>query len=360
MVSSNWQFERVSHSRPCPICEKPDWCLVSRDGSAVICPRTEEGATKHIADSGWLHHPDDRDRFEPRPVDASPNPQRKKLIADQIEQVLLRYEQKADVGLPELALQLGLSIDVLRRLQVGYCKFENFWSFPERDAHGNVIGIQRRFAGGDKRRLPGSKSGLTFADHWDAGSGPLLLVEGATDVAAAMMLELSVIGRPSNRGGVALLGELLQSFDSDRDIIVLGERDQKNSGLWPGRDGAIHTATELAKRLNRSIHWALPPDNQKDLRAWVNHYARHEPALMKAPFLGGLDCRRIDPPPIQRMQFTKIAKLPADEYRAQMRSIRLRSLDMPGIYLDRSSTGHGKSTLDFEVIISMVSRTEVN
>lgn len=43
----------------CPICGKPDWCLVNRDDptnpSSVICPRVETGAEQRIGDAGWLH-----------------------------------------------------------------------------------------------------------------------------------------------------------------------------------------------------------------------------------------------------------------------------------------------------------------
>lgn len=43
----------------CPICGKPDWCLVNRDDptnpSSVICPRIEIGAEQRMGDAGWLH-----------------------------------------------------------------------------------------------------------------------------------------------------------------------------------------------------------------------------------------------------------------------------------------------------------------
>jgi putative DNA primase/helicase len=43
----------------CPVCGKPDWCLVERgdvnDPSAAICSRTEAGSVRHIENSGYLH-----------------------------------------------------------------------------------------------------------------------------------------------------------------------------------------------------------------------------------------------------------------------------------------------------------------
>ena len=287
------RFERVSHNRPCPVCGKPDWCLIARDGSAAICPRTEAGATKYISESGWLH------RFQERPIEPRPQPRKsppktttKNLSAEDLGDALNRYARDAEIGRVELAEQLGLNADILLRLNLGYCKYEKCWSFPERNAEGDVIGLQKRYRNGDKFRLTGSKSGLTYADDWDTGTGPLLLVEGASDVAAAMMLGISVIGRPSNRGGVASLGEMLPTFEEHRDIIVMGERDEKESGLWPGKEGAIHTSRELSKRLMRPLHWSLPPDNAKDVREWVNCHVKHDPRQMGPLFLEGLDLQQ--------------------------------------------------------------------
>src|SRR5947208_3140679 len=43
----------VSASIPCPVCKKPDWCLVAPDGSAAICQRVE--SAKKCGEAGWLH-----------------------------------------------------------------------------------------------------------------------------------------------------------------------------------------------------------------------------------------------------------------------------------------------------------------
>ena len=55
-------FVRVADAGvKCPICGKPDWCLVSRQDpehpSEVICPRSEYKTkeTPQIGDAGWLH-----------------------------------------------------------------------------------------------------------------------------------------------------------------------------------------------------------------------------------------------------------------------------------------------------------------
>jgi len=55
-------FIRVSTAGvKCPICGRPDWCLVSRqnpeDPSEVICPRSEYKTkdTIQVGDAGWLH-----------------------------------------------------------------------------------------------------------------------------------------------------------------------------------------------------------------------------------------------------------------------------------------------------------------
>jgi hypothetical protein len=40
------KWRRVNHKSPCPICGKPDWCLLSLDGVVAACARNEIGAFK--------------------------------------------------------------------------------------------------------------------------------------------------------------------------------------------------------------------------------------------------------------------------------------------------------------------------
>jgi len=47
-------MNRVSKASPCPVCGRPDWCLVAADGSVAICQRVADGAVKKT-NAGWLH-----------------------------------------------------------------------------------------------------------------------------------------------------------------------------------------------------------------------------------------------------------------------------------------------------------------
>src|SRR4051812_36138285 len=47
------QMVRVSKATPCPVCEKPDWCLVARDRSAAICQRVK--SDRECGQAGYLH-----------------------------------------------------------------------------------------------------------------------------------------------------------------------------------------------------------------------------------------------------------------------------------------------------------------
>jgi hypothetical protein len=200
---------------------------------------------------------------------------------------------KAEAARTLLAGELGIAVDALRRLQVGWMPAEYCWSFPERDAAGNVIGINRRMRSGEKKRMAGSRAGLTFDPiAWrESSTEPnfVLLVEGGSDVAALLSLGLQAVGRPSCAGGVELLVELLRDLSPDRTIVVIGEHDRKPfeslsptiqkwhkptcdgcSSCWPGKHGATSTARTLTAQLGRPVAWAFPPDKAKDTRAWLN------------------------------------------------------------------------------------------
>jgi hypothetical protein len=144
------------------------------------------------------------------------------------------------------------------------------WTFPEVDAAGHVIGINCRYADGAKKVMSGGHRGLTVPDGWRDRPGLVLCPEGPSDTLAATALGLAAIGRPNDKGGIELLAGLFHDLPPNRQIIILGEYDPKPDGRWPGRDGAMKVANELAERLQRAVDWALPPGTVKDLRRWVN------------------------------------------------------------------------------------------
>lgn len=351
MSTDHSSWVRVSRHTPCPVCGKADWCLVAPDGSAAICPRIEEGSVKRAGDAGWLHLVTDvttqypirtfvRHSFKPQP--------KPRNWSEQIS----RW-QRAGVGsLQELAEHLGVSQRALERLGTGFDPDCNWWTFPERDALGQVIGVSRRDRQGVKKRLPNGRAGLCYADDWAEGSGPVLLVEGASDTAAALTMELCAVGRPSNNGGVDHLIGLLETVPLDREILVIGERDQKPDGRWPGREGAVSTASQLAETLERPIAWSLPPDDAKDTRAWLREAPVGLPTERLADlYLSGLSRTWVHPIP----QITAAAPAgPAVElgdWRTAMLTVRLTSLSTPGCYLDGSPTGSGKTNVDLQVLL---------
>lgn len=88
---------------------------------------------------------------------------------------------------------------------------------------------------------------------------PLLIVEGATDVAAALSLGCVAVGRPSAGGGADMLKVLIRS----RCVVVMGEND---SGA--GVEG-MNTTMQALRQQGRTVVGCLPPAPIKDLRAWL-------------------------------------------------------------------------------------------
>jgi hypothetical protein len=187
----------------------------------------------------------------------------------------LRRELAELLGLPEAAL--------LTLPQLGYSAADGggCWTFPETDGAGRLVGITRRYRDGTKKALSGSRRGLTVPVGWERREGPIFLPEGPSDTLALTALGLAAIGRPSNTGGVEQLCGLLGGGSHDRQIIVLGEMDPKQTGQWPGRDGALRTAARLAELLGRPVAWGLPPANAKDARAWVQAQRLHKTCASK-------------------------------------------------------------------------------
>lgn len=253
----------VSKAQPCPACGRDHWC--GRDGHALHCMATTEppagfrlqktcndGSAIFVAVNG--QPPTGKSitrRKSPPPVDPASE-------AD-------HYAQALTPNLAtELANDLGLPVDGFDDLGVGWCETRRRCTFPERDAKGRVIGIIFRDRSGDKKAGAGHKRGLSIPSSFASRVGTVLVVEGASDVLAATSMGYAAVGRSSNRAGGALLAELLRG----RDVLVVGENDEKPDGDWPGRDGAKHIAAELARRWGRPVKWAMPPAGHKDVRRW--------------------------------------------------------------------------------------------
>ena len=56
---------RVTRRNRCPVCGKPDWCLISQDGKAAICARIESGKPVGNKGAGWLHTLDNSNTLPP-------------------------------------------------------------------------------------------------------------------------------------------------------------------------------------------------------------------------------------------------------------------------------------------------------
>ena len=380
-------WTRASPEIHCPICEHDHNCewkqATNGDGFWVYCGRTPEGSSKQNSGGQFLHFIDRFDNIGVRDsgiawirrdsagdVESAfqPLPLKEYLPANSIHVRVKKEAAGAGPQIDELASILGVSAESLRRLQVGYSsgrdRGRGAWSFPEKDATGQFIGINYRSRSGAKRRLKNARSGLTYAEEWNtAGTLPILIVEGGSDTAAGLTMGLCVIGRPSNAAGAELLSELLKDERDAGEIVVLGENDlrphkdlkpkvQKRHSpyclgcqiCWPGKYGALSVAQQLVERLHRQIRCALPPAGVKDLRHWLNTHP--DEADSGAAFVARLQFLQWPVPQIEIVGRDCRPVIPLDEWRQTILETKLKSLGTPGVWFDGSPTGAGKTHSD--------------
>ena len=265
MARGDWK--RVSRRRPCPICERPDWCLYVGDDdapSAVICARVE--STKPVGEkgAGWLHVlRNDSPTWAPwkRTVHVAVRQMGPEASASP-EAIAREAEAAAASTAPErlerFAEALGVSADSLRRLGVGYMVKRRAWGFPMRDASGEVTGARLRLATGKKLSIRGGKEGLFILSGIEPG-GRLMIAEGPSDTAALLTLGFACVGRPSCTGGVKHLVALAQRLKPE-EVVIVADGDE------PGQRGAERLATALLAYAP-AVRIITPP--AKDAREWV-------------------------------------------------------------------------------------------
>lgn len=328
---SDAKWNRATKTRCCPVCEGTDNCesLERKDGFRLVyCGRETSGARKINGGGQGLHLLDPHGRIVPPgessgrserqirpdllPLDhpdfkcrddlaiertAKQEAQQAKQEAERLEaekrqkEIAAAYtmvrtqlaEDGAEVdeenSLERLSEMLGVSVESLRA--VGYVPAtkngQRGWAAPEWNAYGEIVGLSFRGIDGSKSFVRGGARGFTIAADWSSdrfgGQGPILVVEGASDVAACRDAGLTAIGRPNNVGGAGEqgIGEfLVNERQHHRQTIVVGENDQKPDGRWPGREGALSVANELREQLPRTdVSAAMLPAGVKDIRQYL-------------------------------------------------------------------------------------------
>ena len=259
-------FARVDRQTPCPICEKPDWCLTARDGSAAICERIESEV--RYGEAGWLHPLRDEARRRNRRTRTF----NVCVLAGNgraMASIAAHYQDDVDpFYLRRLAAELGVSAQSLRRGGIGWTG--RAWSFPMLGADGRVCGIRLRTPEGQKLAVRGSRNGLFIPRNLRADE-MLLVAEGPTDSAALLDLGFSVIGRPSCSGGAKLVVAYVRATQPER-VVIVADADEV------GRKGAYALAPKL-RAICSTVQVVEPERGAKDARAWVNAGATREEVL---------------------------------------------------------------------------------
>jgi hypothetical protein len=148
----------------------------------------------------------------------------------------------------ELSADLGLPVDVLQLLEIGYNPVIRSYLFPEW-IDGRVVGLGTRCSMSwraeylrlngqpmpePKKFMARGRRGLTLPRGYQDLPDPVYIPEGPSDSLAGRWMGKNCVGRPSNGGGADLVAKLLQG----RQVIVLGENDQHTDKtgqvVWPG------------------------------------------------------------------------------------------------------------------------------
>ncbi len=284
-MSAGWKG--VRKAAPCPACGEAERCAWSEDGF-LHCFRSKDppqGMRFHkdspSDERGAIFAPEHVSKRATKPVVQA---------ADGLDLVKLQAQfvfQSSEALRQTLAIQLGVTAASLVDLGVGWAKRSDLgllkangaaWpgnrpkfasSFPEYDGQRCIVGFSFRAEDGRKgspSARAGCRRGLTIPKSFDTATGPVLVVEGASDVAALSVLGLRGVGRPSNTGGGEMLATLLRDLE---DVVIVGENDKKPNGSHPGREGMQKIANHLARAWSRPVRQSLPPSDCKDVREWL-------------------------------------------------------------------------------------------
>lgn len=250
----------------CPICNKPDGCLIAQDGSACICSRIEKDSVKRVGKGpfrgGWLHIL--ADDFKPMKYETPPKPDID-WNALTVKYAYAILEKNNLLALGEYAHELGLSPWIVSRFNVGY--LDGWITIPMYDRPGHIVGIQKRQKG-FKRYMEHSGIGVFVPlDFFDYKSKTVAIVEGWSDAVAAKMYGMNVLGKPNFACGNEELVPFITAIKPER-ALIFADDDRGNVNGNVGYGGAKETMFHLHSECKiRTKVQRLP---RKDLRQCLN------------------------------------------------------------------------------------------
>ena len=251
---------RVTKAAPCPICKKPDWCVVARDESVAFCCRTDYGSVRYCEKLCAWEFKLDGNRID-RVIAANKVVRNRTATPEpEIDAAKLNAEYQmdlADAQIETLCESLGIEEVGLGMLGLGYSKSHHSYTFPMRNVRERVVGIRLRNLEGRKWAVCGSRNGLFMPEGFDP-IGDVYICEGPTDTAAALGEGLDAIGRSSCRGEVADIVKLFRRLK--RRAIIVSDND------GPGESGARELADQLSTVTETRIIYPLAA---KDMREWI-------------------------------------------------------------------------------------------
>lgn len=270
----------VSRSHPCPICEGTDNCKVSTEGKAVWCGRI--ASERQNRGGQYLHWLGDDNTWKQR-IDTLPKPR----IGIRSEKEFASVDKFDQLG--------KQNYHHLRYWCERYCVPEKHWleihAFaqnnrlitPEFDDRGEkVVGVVRRELQKDGSMWKGSgtghKRGITFAKYPNGSGHLVLIVEGASDTAAANAAGFEAMGRHTRDADLLVFADLLSDVPDTMPIVVMVENDspparlldQYNEVTWRQHIIAetLSRVAPLVERLGRPVLVSTPPQHHNDFCDW--------------------------------------------------------------------------------------------
>jgi len=252
MKIGKYNYNRVGHKMPCPVCGRTKYCLVADGGEFVICT-SEKSKKEYKTYRGWLHCLSSGTFVKPLKIhktkDFTPNLKHIEIICNSLD--------KSQHQLKPLAINLNVGTDTLRDMGAGYK--DDVWYFPMYNANKEMIGLKKRNLKGQKWCEKHSRMGVYLSKSF-MGNKPVYVFEGESDTATALGLGLNAIGRASDGTSKDILVKLLNDCP---DIMIVSDYDSHGSGYKQSQS--------LAGKLNRCDRYVSIAMNRsyKDFREWV-------------------------------------------------------------------------------------------